>query len=222
MYSYGPSHMAVQKQDDQLELTYSDYVRTQDVTLKTCRRRWVIGRSGERGSGISVLAARHDDDDDECSIFYSGLCIEDLFTFSSMIHQFLPWVDSKIMVSFYITSLFINVPLDEVISIRADFLYEGPLISVPSFPESVFVELMELATKSVSFCFNNTMHHQVDCISMGSPLGPIIANMFFGFYEKLLFDRFPKPYISLRYVGDTFACFYSRNEALSFFQRLND
>ena len=40
------------------------YVRTQDVTLKTCRRRWMIGRSGERGSGISVLAARHDDDDD--------------------------------------------------------------------------------------------------------------------------------------------------------------
>ena len=43
-------------------LTYSNYVRTQDVTLKTCRRRWMIGRSGERGSGISVLAARHDDD----------------------------------------------------------------------------------------------------------------------------------------------------------------
>ena len=64
MYSRGPPHMDVQKQDDQLELTYSNYVRTQDVTLKTCRRRWVIGRSGERGSGISVLTARHDDDDD--------------------------------------------------------------------------------------------------------------------------------------------------------------
>ena len=25
----------------------------------------MIGRNGERGSGISVLAARHDDDDDE-------------------------------------------------------------------------------------------------------------------------------------------------------------
>ena len=25
----------------------------------------MIGRSGERGSGISVLAARHDDDDDD-------------------------------------------------------------------------------------------------------------------------------------------------------------
>ncbi len=40
----------------------SSYVKTQDVTLKTCQRRWMIGRSGERGSGISVLAARHDDD----------------------------------------------------------------------------------------------------------------------------------------------------------------
>ena len=55
--------VAKQKQDDQLELTYSSYVKTQDVTLKTCRRRWMIGRSGERWSGISVLAARHDDDD---------------------------------------------------------------------------------------------------------------------------------------------------------------
>ena len=63
-FCYGPPHMAKQKQDDQPELTYSRYVRTQDVILKTCRRRWMIGRSGERGSGISVLAAQHDDDDD--------------------------------------------------------------------------------------------------------------------------------------------------------------
>ena len=57
--------MDVQKQDDQHKPTYSNYVRTQDVILKTCQRRWMIGRSGERGSGISVLAARHDDDDDD-------------------------------------------------------------------------------------------------------------------------------------------------------------
>ena len=55
--------MAKQKPDDQLELTYSSYVRTQYVTLRTCQRRLMIGRSGERGSGISMLAARHDDDD---------------------------------------------------------------------------------------------------------------------------------------------------------------
>ena len=53
-HSYGPPHMALQKQDDQLEHTCSSYVRIRDIALKTCQRRW---------SGISVLAARHDDDD---------------------------------------------------------------------------------------------------------------------------------------------------------------
>ena len=55
--------MAVQIQDDQPEYTYSSYVRIRDVAPKTCQRRWTMGRSGERGSGISVLATRHDDDD---------------------------------------------------------------------------------------------------------------------------------------------------------------
>ena len=63
MYSYGPPHMAVQKQDDQHEHTFSSYVRIRDVVLKIYLGRWTIGRSGERGSGISVLPARYDDDD---------------------------------------------------------------------------------------------------------------------------------------------------------------
>ena len=45
--------------------TYSRMTQTQDVTQKTCRWRWMIGRSGEGWSGISVLAPRHDDDDDD-------------------------------------------------------------------------------------------------------------------------------------------------------------
>ena len=65
--------MAKQKQDDQLEHTYSSYVRTQDVTLKTCQRRCIIGRSGERGSGISVLAARHDEEDDIYVLIHDAL-----------------------------------------------------------------------------------------------------------------------------------------------------
>ena len=64
MYSYGPPHMAKQKQDDQIEHTYSSYVRIRDVAMKTCKKRWMIAWSGKRGSGISVLAARHDDDDE--------------------------------------------------------------------------------------------------------------------------------------------------------------
>ena len=65
MNSYGSPHTAAQKQDDQHERTFSSYVRIQVVVLKTCLGRWTIGRSGERGSGISVLPARYDDDDDD-------------------------------------------------------------------------------------------------------------------------------------------------------------
>ena len=64
MYSYGLPHKAGKKQDDQHEHTFSSYVRIRDVALKTCQRRWTTGKSGKRGSGISVPEARHDDDDD--------------------------------------------------------------------------------------------------------------------------------------------------------------
>ena len=64
-----PTHGA-QKQDDQHERTFSSYVRIQVVVLKTCLGRWTIGRSGERGSGISVLPARYDDDDDDDIYIY--------------------------------------------------------------------------------------------------------------------------------------------------------
>ena len=63
IYSYGPPHIAEQKQAEQFEHTYSSYVRIRDVALKICQRRWTIGRSGKRGSGISVQAARRDEDD---------------------------------------------------------------------------------------------------------------------------------------------------------------
>ena len=73
MYSYDVHpHMAKQKQDDQFEHTYSSYVMIWDVALKTCQKRWTIGRSGERGPGISIQAARHDDDDDDVSQQFVG------------------------------------------------------------------------------------------------------------------------------------------------------
>ena len=41
------------KQQNLLKFKHSS-VRIRDVALKTCQRRWTIGRSGEWGSGISV------------------------------------------------------------------------------------------------------------------------------------------------------------------------
>ena len=106
------------------------------------------------------------------------------------------------MCSFDISSLFTNVPLNETIKIYADALYRSELNS-PPFPEEVFIELMETATRSVEFSFNNEMYQQKDGVAMGSPLGPALASIFVGFHEERLFDCDQKPGVYFRYVDDT-------------------
>ena len=56
--------MTEQRQGKQLEPTHSSSLLIRDVALRTGRKRWTIGRGGERKSGIFVLMAGHDDDDE--------------------------------------------------------------------------------------------------------------------------------------------------------------
>ena len=55
--------MADLKQGEHLEPTYSSSVRIRHIVRSTCQKKWTIVKSGERGSGISSLVARQDDDD---------------------------------------------------------------------------------------------------------------------------------------------------------------
>ena len=110
--------------------------------------------------------------------FYSGCCVKDSFTFSSIICRLPVCNESQFLVSFDVVSLFTNIPLDETISICDDFLYHGPSTIAFPFPEEVFIKLMGIATKSVSFSFNEIMYRQIEGVSMGSSLGPILANIF--------------------------------------------
>ena len=103
MYSYGPPHMAGQKQDDQHEHTFSSYVRIRDVALKTCQRWWTIGRSGERGSWISMLAARHDDDE---VLFYQYSCCNIIKTASNGEVRLQFWVVTSLFSSTGLLSVF--------------------------------------------------------------------------------------------------------------------
>ena len=65
--------MAEQKQSDQLEPTYGSSVKIRGVALRTYRKQWTIGRSGERGIGISLLTARQDDDYDTIETKYTKI-----------------------------------------------------------------------------------------------------------------------------------------------------
>ena len=65
IHSCGLLHMDEQRTDDQLEPIYNSSVQIQDIAVKTSREWWTIETGGERGSGRSMLAVQHDDDDDD-------------------------------------------------------------------------------------------------------------------------------------------------------------
>ena len=151
---------------------------------------------------------------------YSNNCIADSFSFAEMVRNLEVEADKSFLCSFDISSLFTNVPLAETIQICTETLYDGNL-PTPVIPKHTFIELMEIATSSVEFSFNNIMYKQIDGVAMGSPLGPALANIFVGFYESKLFQNTSKPIVYCRYVDDTFCLFQEESELKNFLANLN-
>ena len=152
---------------------------------------------------------------------FSKHTVPDSFTFVNKLKSLKLSQPNSCMVSFDIKSLFTNVPLDEVLSICLDQLYNSELLP-PPFCRAVCKDMLCIATKNVQFSFNNFMYRQIDGVAMGSPLGPILANIFVGFFENsLLCNSQIKPLAYYRYVDDVFAVFLSKSNVDSFHTALN-
>ena len=82
------------------------------------------------------------------------------------------------MASLDVDALFTNIPLDETIDICLKKLFKTPDTLVKGISKNDFRDLLNLATKESFFTFNNKFYIQVDGAAMGSPLGPILANIF--------------------------------------------
>ena len=126
-----------------------------------------------------------------------------------------------VLCSFDIKSLFTNVPVVETINICADAMFNKGL-NTTNLSRDDFIKLMKFSTSDVEFSFNNTMFKQIDGISMGSPLGPTMANIFVGYYEAKLFTTVGRPLVYTRYVDDTFAVFPDTTQKENFEERLNN
>ena len=129
-------------------------------------------------------------------------------------------MDSTCMFSFDVKSLFTNIPLKEAIRISADSLFrQFPQTTILS--KTKFIELMEIATNGIEFSFNNIIYKQHDGVAMGSPLGPALANIFVGFYEKQFFSTHSMPLLYKRYIDDTFVLFQHKDEVKKFHDAIN-
>lgn len=127
------------------------------------------------------------------------------------------------MVSYDVSSLFTSVPLLETISIIADLVYSSVTVPPPSLGKAAFIDLLKLATLDTHFLFNGQIYKQIDGVAMGSPLGPLFANVFLTHLESdfLRNQNIPQPSLYLKYVDDTFCLFENRSSAVEFFDYLN-
>ena len=72
-------------------------------------------------------------------------------------------------------------------------------------PEQEMKELLILSTKNIYFTFNNETYIQVDGVAMGSPLDPVLANMFMVELQKSVIpDLNDKVKLWKRFVVDTY------------------
>ena len=108
-------------------------------------------------------------------------------------------------VSFDVTSLFTNVPLNKTINVALDRIYDEKLIKTKLKRRTLKKLLLDACTKT-AFSFNNVIYEQIDGVSMGSSLGPTLANLIMTELEKVVVDKLIQSGIVkfyIRYVDDT-------------------
>ena len=149
--------------------------------------------------------------------------VKDIFEFVNEV-QNLEINRGNILVSYDVTSLFTNVPLDETIQILADKAFHDNWFNKTNelnLSRDQLLELLNAATKNQLFQFNGNLYEQTNGVAMGSPLGPLLANIFMYSTEDKLDQDGKLPSYYRRYVDDTFTIMPDIASAGIFLDTLN-
>ena len=120
----------------------------------------------------------------------------------------------QFFVSYDVTSLFTQIPVDETIDFICNFV---PMHEMP-IRKNVLKELLKMSCKNIMFQFNNKLYEQFDGMCMGSNLGPTMA----AFAMHMVEEKYTiRPTFYKRYVDDIFAVFNTQKEADEFHKHIN-
>ena len=107
-------------------------------------------------------------------------CATNSFSFCEEIQQISG--NDNFLVSYDVCSLFISIPLQEPFEMAVEFIFENnPQLKVA---KRELKQLFNFATSGTHFIFNGSFYDQIVGVSVGSPLGPALANLFIGYHEK--------------------------------------
>ena len=130
--------------------------------------------------------------------------------------------EDQCMVSFDVKALFTSVPTTKACNIIKQRLEEDPELSQrTSLSIGNIISLLEFCITSTYFSFQGKFYEQVEGAAMGSPLSPIVVNIYMENFEVEAITSAPNPpQFWKRYVDDTFTILQSSTKD-EFLERLN-
>ena len=89
-------------------------------------------------------------------------------------------LSKKSLVSYDVTSLFTNTPRQETINIAINLIFNHN--SNLNITRKKVKKPFLFAASQTHFILNSKFYNQIDGVTMGFPLGPVLANIFMGFH----------------------------------------
>jgi hypothetical protein len=114
--------------------------------------------------------------------------------------------DQDILFSFDVVSLFTNVPIEESLQIiKTKLDMDQEKIQHFNLKTEVIMEILEVCMRITYFQVDDKFYEQKEGMAMGSPLSPVVSNIFMETFEQLVLSTAQhKPKMWLRYVDDLF------------------
>jgi hypothetical protein len=138
--------------------------------------------------------------------------IKDTFDFVNKVSK-LETTDEQHVVSFDVESLFTNIPTDETIEIILNRAFPEENSKFHGLNRDSLKKLLVICTKESHFKFHGKHYDQIDGVAMGSPLGPLFANIFMDEFETKHMGKLTELGVQswLRYVDDVFSTIHNKD-----------
>ena len=120
--------------------------------------------------------------------------------------------ENDILVSFDVVSLYTKIPVTDAIE------------TIKELTNEETAKLVEVCLRSTYFTFREEFYEQIEGVAMGSPLSPIVANLYMESFERRALDLSPlNPKTWKCYVDDTDVVWPHRRRSLAqFLEHLNN
>ena len=98
--------------------------------------------------------------------------------------------------SYDVSALFTSVPIDPALNIIKDLLEKDNTLKERTVMEvGDIILLLEFCLKNTYFSFQCQFYEQVEGAAMGSPVSPIVANLYMEYFEQKALSTAPTPQV---------------------------